>query len=164
MMHCFWAAIATTAMTMLKDQHSELVGASADLRHQYTEVTDNNKELDRNNTKLAEDLVSLKQQHEEFNSQGQYNINKREKAVEDRMRDMFDHQVEELHQDVAELSKINAYYRSELNKPQHMSIGSIARQEGFKIPLASSAINFRKNNLGTGQPTLLKFGSKENNL
>ena len=154
----------TSAMTMLKEQHAELLGASDDLRKQYTEVTDNNKELGRNNVKLADDLRFLKSEREEFSSQSQYNINKREKAVEERMRDMFNGQIEELHQDVAELSKLNGYYRSELSKPQHMSIGSIARQEGFKIPLASHAINFRKNNLGTGHPTLLKFGSKENNL
>ena len=42
-----------------------------------------------------------------------------------------------------------------------MSVSAIARQEGFKMPLASSAINYRKNNLGTGQATLLKFGKKE---
>ena len=53
-------------------------------------------------------------------------------------------QIEELQQDVEELLKVNAYYKNELNKPQHLSIGAIARQEGFKIPLASSAINYRK--------------------
>ena len=70
-------------------------------------------------------------------------------------------QIEELHQDVSELQTINAYYKNELNKPQHMSMSAIARQEGFKLPLASSSVNYRKNNLGTGQATLLRFGNKE---
>ena len=59
------------------------------------------------------------------------------------------------------LKQINTYYKNELSKPQHMSMSAIARQEGFKMPLASSAINYRKNNLGTGQATLLRFGNKE---
>ena len=70
-------------------------------------------------------------------------------------------QTEELQQDVKDLINLNAYYKTELSKPQHVSIGAIARPEGFKIPLASSAINYRKNNLGTGKPTFLKFGAKE---
>ena len=69
--------------------------------------------------------------------------------------------IKELNQDVETLQRINAYYKTELSKPQHMSVGAIARQEGFKMPLASSSINYRKNNLGTGQATLLKFGNKE---
>ena len=59
------------------------------------------------------------------------------------------------------LSKENLQLRTELSTPKHMSIGAIARQEGFKIPLASSAVNFRKNTLGNGKPTLLKFSDKE---
>jgi len=70
-------------------------------------------------------------------------------------------QTKELQQDIKDLFKLNTLYKTELSKPQHLSIGSIARQEGFKIPLASSAVNYRKNNLGTGKPTLLKFGAKE---
>ena len=48
-----------------------------------------------------------------------------------------------------------------LSKPKYISEGSIARREGFRIPLASAALNMQKNYLGTGKPTLLKFRTKE---
>jgi chromosome segregation ATPase len=48
-----------------------------------------------------------------------------------------------------------------LAKPKYVSQNSIAKREGFKIPLASAALNIQKNYLGTGQPTLLKFRNKE---
>jgi len=48
-----------------------------------------------------------------------------------------------------------------LSKPKYISQGSIAKQEGFRIPLASAALNMQKNYLGTGKPTLLKFKKKE---
>jgi len=48
-----------------------------------------------------------------------------------------------------------------LSKPKYISESSIARREGFRIPLASAALNMQKNYLGTGKPTLLKFRTKE---
>jgi chromosome segregation ATPase len=48
-----------------------------------------------------------------------------------------------------------------LAKPTYVSQSVIERQEGFKIPFASSALNMRKNHLGTGVPTLLRFKRKE---
>jgi len=48
-----------------------------------------------------------------------------------------------------------------LAKPTYVSQSAIERQEGFKIPFASSALNMRKNHLGTGVPTLLRFKRKE---
>ena len=103
----------------------------------------------------------MHKQQENFSSEEKYNREKREHAVGQRVRNTMNKQTEELQQDVKDLINLNAYYKTELSKPQHVSIGAIARQEGFKIPLASSAINYRKNNLGTGKPTLLKFGAKE---
>ena len=48
-----------------------------------------------------------------------------------------------------------------LSKPKYISESSIAKREGFRIPLASAALNMQKNYLGTGKPTLLKFRTKE---
>ena len=53
------------------------------------------------------------------------------------------------------------YLEAALAKPKYMSQSVIERQEGFKMPLAASALNIRKNYLGTGKPTLLKFKKKE---
>ena len=47
-----------------------------------------------------------------------------------------------------------------LAKPTYVS-QSVIEREGFKIPFASSALNMRKNHLGTGVPTLLRFKRKE---
>ena len=53
------------------------------------------------------------------------------------------------------------YLEAVVAKPKYMSQSLIERQEGFKMPLASGALNIRKNYLGTGKPTLLKFKKKE---
>lgn len=49
--------------------------------------------------------------------------------------------------------------RKEVAKPRYASMGSIAKREGFKMPLGTE--NIRKQFLGTSAPTLLKFKAKE---
>jgi len=53
------------------------------------------------------------------------------------------------------------YLEAALAKPRYASEASIARSGGFKMPLGGMATNARKNYLGTGKPTLLKFQTKE---
>ena len=53
------------------------------------------------------------------------------------------------------------YLEAALAKPRYISEASIARNEGFKMPLGGMALNSRKSYLGTGKPTLLKFKKKE---
>ena len=149
------------ALGDLKEQHEGLTSFSDELGHKYTEISEERDKLDQNNIKLNGDLLILHKQQENFSSEEKYNREKREHAVGQRVRNTMNKQTEELQQDVKDLINLNTFYKTELSKPQHVSIGAIARQEGFKIPLASSAINYRKNNLGTGKPTLLKFGAKE---
>ncbi len=149
------------ALGDLKEQHEGLTSFSDELGHKYTEISEERDKLDQNNIKLNGDLLILHKQQENFSSEEKYNREKREHAVGQRVRNTMNKQTEELQQDVKDLINLNAYYKNELSKPQHMSVSAIARQEGVKIPLASSAINYRKNNLGTGQATLLRFGNKE---
>ena len=150
-----------TSLRDLKEQHEGLTNFSDELGRKYTEIAEERDKLDKNNIKLNADLLLVQKNQENFNLEGKYNIERREQAVEQRIRTTMNKQTEELQQDVKDLINLNTHYKNELSKPQHLSIGAIARQEGFKIPLASSAINYRKNNLGTGKPTLLKFGAKE---
>ena len=63
--------------------------------------------------------------------------------------------------DLMVITKENKRLRVELAAPRPMSVGAIAKQEGFKVPLASSALNYRKNTLGNSKPTLLRFTNKE---
>jgi len=48
-------------------------------------------------------------------------------------------------------------YKKDLEKPRYMSMESIARKEGFKIPGPTAASNYNKLHLGNAKPTLLKF-------
>lgn len=48
-------------------------------------------------------------------------------------------------------------YKKELEKPRYMSMESIARKEGFRIPGIAAAKNYNKLHLGNAKPTLLKF-------
>jgi len=145
----------------LKEKHEALTSSSDALGRQYTEMMATKESLDKNNLALHASLLLLQKEQEESKSKEKYNIERNTEAVATRTRGTMNKQTEELQQDVKDLVKLNAFYKTELSKPQHLSIGAIARQEGFKIPLASSAINYRKNNLGTGKPTLLNFSAKE---
>ena len=150
------------ALSELKEQHEGLTQFSDELNRRYMEVSEAKEVLDKSNLDLSGSLLILQKQQENLSEQERYNKERVEKAVENRVRGQMNKQVTELSQDLEDLKKLNAFYRNELSKPQHLSVGAIARQENFRIPLASSAINYRKNNLGTGKPTLLKFGAKEN--
>ena len=57
------------------------------------------------------------------------------------------------------LRGINREFRKHLSKPRYMSMGSIARKEGFKMPQGKE--NIRTKYLGNASPTLLKFKAKE---
>lgn len=57
------------------------------------------------------------------------------------------------------LSQINSALKKELAKPKYMSMGAIARKEGFKMP--TNKENIRTKFLGNASPTLLKFKVKE---
>ena len=151
----------TEALGELKEQHDGLTSSSNALAKQYADVSEARDKLDTINVKLHGDVAILKIQQESSVAQEKLNLEKNTQAIERRIRGESSKKINELNQDVNTLHRLNAYYKNELSKPQHMSVSAIARQEGFKMPLASSAINYRKNNLGTGQATLLKFGNKE---
>ena len=57
------------------------------------------------------------------------------------------------------LRGINREFRKHLSKPRYMSMGAIARKEGFKMPQGKE--NIRTKYLGNASPTLLKFKAKE---
>jgi len=59
------------------------------------------------------------------------------------------------------LSQMNSALKQELSKPKFMSMGAIAKKEGFKMP--TNKENLRTKFLGNSAPTLLKFKGKEEN-
>ena len=142
-------------------QYQGLTSSSNALAKEYSEVSEAKDKADTMALKLHGELLILKKQYEQLVNQEKSNLENHSRAIETRIRSESIEKIDELNQDVETLQRLNAYYKNELSKPQHMSISAIARQEGFKMPLASSAINYRKNNLGTGQATLLRFGNKE---
>jgi len=151
----------TQALTKLQEQHQSLTNSSNILVSNFKVLSEAKEQLDSANVRVHGEVLMLKAQQESASQQEQVNLQRRGELIEQRTRQTMAGQMKELNQDVADLQRINAYYKNELSKPQHMSMSAIARQEGFKMPLASSSINYRKNNLGTGQATLLRFGNKE---
>ena len=81
--------------------------------------------------------------------------------AEKRVRTELTKQMDDLMGDMTTIAIENKRLRTELSAPRPTSVGAIAKQEGFKIPLASSAIIYRKNTLGNSKPTLLRFTNKE---
>ena len=69
--------------------------------------------------------------------------------------------ITDLTSDKDSLSQLNSALKKELAKPKFMSMGAIARKEGFKMP--TNKENVRTRFLGNSAPTLLKFKVKEEN-
>ena len=151
----------TTAITDVKYQYEGLISSTDQLTKSYSELADRNQALDKTNLELVSKVASVEQHQQSSEQKHKKDKEEHGKALEKRFTGALNQQITELQQDVDDLVKINKYYKTELSKPQQASVGAIARQENFKIPLASNAINYRTNNLGTAQPTLLKFSSRE---
>ena len=149
------------ALDKLTDEHSSLTSFSTELSGKYTEASDMWEKLAVENAGYKETQRLLETQKEELTNQ--LLVRNQQGATDGEVRLMRDmnHQMDDLLGDIETTSKENAHLRTELSTPQRTSVGAIARQEGFKIPLASSAVNYRKNTLGSGKPTLLKFSNKE---
>jgi hypothetical protein len=81
--------------------------------------------------------------------------------AEKRVRTELSKQMDDLMDDMTTIAIENKRLRVELAAPRAMSVGAIAKQEGFKVPLASAALNYRKNTLGNSKPTLIRFAHKE---
>ena len=69
--------------------------------------------------------------------------------------------ISDLTSDKDHLSQVNSALKKELAKPKFMSMGAIAKREGFIMPTGKE--NIRTKYLGNAAPTLLKFKTKEEN-
>ena len=67
--------------------------------------------------------------------------------------------MEDLIKELSYLRQVNREFRKELSKPRYLSMGAIAKQEGFVMPMGKE--NIRTRNLGNSAPTLLKFRQGE---
>ena len=67
--------------------------------------------------------------------------------------------MEDLIKELKYVREINRAYRKELSKPRYLSMGAIAKREGFKMPTGKE--NIRTHHLGNAAPTLLKFRTEE---
>jgi SMC interacting uncharacterized protein involved in chromosome segregation len=149
------------ALGNLTDEHQSLTSFSTELSGKYTEASDMWDKLSVENAGYKETQRLLQKQKEELTNQLLVKNQQGTTEGEVRLMRNMNHQMDDLLGDIETMSKENAHLRTELSTPQRTSVGAIAKQEGFKIPLASSAVNHRKNTLGSGKPTLLRFANKE---
>ena len=111
------------------------------------------------NSSLYESVKSLQDFYD--SSQNQLHVSESTSSkLDDTVQNLM-HTLTNLEHENTYLLDKQKYLEAALAKPKYMSQSVIERQEGFKMPLAASALNIRKNYLGTGKPTLLKFKKKE---
>ena len=84
-------------------------------------------------------------------------------------KDKLQYQIKNLSSKLADTQEENmdlhflkTEYEEFLRKPRYVSQESIARMEGFKIPLAMSAI--KRNSLGNSRATMLRFKKEKANV
>ena len=151
----------SNAATTLQEEHRKLVESTQTLTDDYKKTSDQKQFLSERSEELTKQVKKLEDGREARENEFQSDKQKYGDSLVQQKQAHNQKRINKLQQDVEDLNKLTGLLKNELSKPQHMSVGSIARQENFKLPLASSAINYRSNNLGTDQPTLLKFSSRE---
>lgn len=150
-----------TALQTLQVEHQALTEFSNDLSTKYTEASEMWATLDKESLNLNSQVAMLTSHKHELERKLLVKNQSGSTDGEKRVRNELNQQMDDLIDDMNVIALENKRLRAELSAPRPTSVGAIARQEGFKIPLASSAINYRKNTLGNSKPTLLRFAHKE---
>jgi len=150
-----------SALEALQVEHQALTEFSNDLSTKYTEASEMWGKLDKESIHLNSQVAMLTSHKHELEREV---LIKNQSGVTDgekRVRNELNKQMDDMLDDMKLLVRENKQLKHDLAAPKPTSIGAIARQEGFKVPLASSALNYRKNTLGNSKPTLLRFAHKE---
>ena len=150
-----------SALENLQVEHQALTEFSNDLSSKYTEASEMWAKLDKESLLLNSQVAMLTSHKHELEREVHIRNQSGSTAGENRVRTELNKQIDEMLDDMKVLAQDNQHLKRELSAPKPMSVGAIAKQEGFKVPLASSALNYRKNTLGNSKPTLLKFAHKE---
>ena len=149
------------ALETLQTEHQSLTEFSKDLSSKYTEASEMWEKLDAESISLNGQVAMLKAHKNELEQKILVKNQSGSTDAEKRVRTELTKQMNDLIGDMDTIALENKRLRIELSAPRPTSVGAIAKQEGFKVPLASSAINYRKNTLGNSKPTLLRFAHKE---
>jgi len=149
------------ALENLQTEHQGLTEFSKDLSSKYTEASEMWEQLDNQSLSLNGQVAMLTAHKDELEQKLLVRNQSGSTDGEKRVRTELNKHIDGLMDDLIIITKENKRLRVELATPMATSMGAIARQEGFKIPLASSALNYRKNTLGNSKPTLLRFAHKE---
>ena len=143
----------------VKEKHSELNRRIAYLDKESKEAQVQLDESLQVEAKLKKWISDLEKQ-KSINTSVKGELNNKVVSLETTIKDMsklMDNLMEELKY----LRTVNKEYRKELAKPRYVSMGTIAKREGFKIPFEKE--NIRTHNLGNSAPTLLKFKAEGEN-
>ena len=149
------------ALENLQTEHQGLTEFSKDLSSKYTEASEMWEKLDTESISLNGQVAMLTSHKNELEQKMLVKNQSGSTDGEKRVRNELNKQIDDLMDDMTTIARENKRLRVDLATPTATSVGSIARQEGFKIPLSSSAVNYRKNTLGNSKPTLLRFAHKE---
>jgi len=149
------------ALENLGHEHQALTEFSKDLSNKYAEVLERRDKLDTESLFLNGQVAMLSNHKQELEQKLLIRNQSGSTDGEKRVRAELTKDMDALMEDMTTIAVENKRLRAELLAPRPTSVGAIAKQEGFKIPLASSAINYRKNTLGNSKPTLLRFVNKE---
>ena len=149
------------ALENLQTEHQGLTEFSKDLSSKYREASDMWGQLEVESLSLHGEVAMLATHKQELEQKLLVRNQSGSTDAEKRVRTELTKQMDDLMDDLTIITKENKRLRVELATPKATSVSAIARQEGFKIPLASSALNYRKNTLGNSSPTLLRFAHKE---
>jgi len=104
--------------------------------------------------------VSDLENQKSINTSVKGELNKKVISLEDTIKDMSK-LLDDLMEELKYLRDMNKEYRKELAKPRYISMGTIAKREGFKMPQGKE--NIRTHTLGNSAPTLLKFKAEGEN-
>ena len=141
----------------LQKEYKKVFGFSEENSKINIEVQKKNRDLERERNFLRDTVVGMKKQL----AQKDKNTIDLENWVDSLRETILENGDKDQEFTYKKISKLifdhYTRYKKEIEKPRYMSMESIARKEGFKIPGPTAASNYNKLHLGNAKPTLLKF-------
>ena len=177
----------TSLKTTVENQESSLERiplVEEEIKILTDEMSKINKEVRKQNKEFRDEITYWEKEAKEISVQLEQALNvennlrtwvtklEQEEATNKTIKSGLDKNINTMEETVSEMGSVidglvkennylrgvNRDFRKQLARPKYLSMGSIAKKEGFKMPQGKE--NIRTKYLGNASPTLLKFKAK----
>ena len=167
-----------------EEERKQVLEKNEEMKIFTDETSKINREVRKQNKEFREEITYWEKEAKEISVQLEQALNvennlrtwvtklEQEEATNKTIKSGLDKNINTMEETVSEMGSVidglvkennylrgvNRDFRKQLARPKYLSMGSIAKKEGFKMPQGKE--NIRTKYLGNASPTLLKFKAK----